>query len=151
VIKLIKTTPDHKDFKFLVSKLDAYLAIQDGDDHAFYNQYNSTDTIKHVILCYDDNNVVGCGTFKPVSATTVEIKRMYTEPSARGKGIATKIVKALEVWATSLGYTTCILETGIKLKEAIALYKKNNYIITENYGQYKGVATSVCFKKNLKN
>jgi putative acetyltransferase len=37
---LKRTDPGDKDFIDLVRLLDAELAIRDGDDHAFYSQYN---------------------------------------------------------------------------------------------------------------
>jgi hypothetical protein len=42
-----------------------------------------------------------------------------------------------------------ILETGFMQKEAISLYQKLSYTITENYGQYIGIENSVCMKKNI--
>ena len=42
-------------------------------------------------------------------------------------------------------------ETGKRQPEAIALYEKNGYNRTPNYGQYVGVENSVCFEKVLDN
>ena len=67
----------------------------------------------------------------------------------RGEGIATIILKELEVWAAELHYEKCRLETGKKQPEAIELYKKNGYKVIPNYGQYEGVENSVCFEKSL--
>jgi putative acetyltransferase len=77
------------------------------------------------------------------------VKRMYVAVEHRGKGIASIILAELEKWAAELGNTKCVLETGIKQPEAIALYKKSGYIIILSYGQYKNVANSVCFEKTL--
>jgi putative acetyltransferase len=63
--------------------------------------------------------------------------------------LATMVLKELEAWVKENSYTSSILETGFKQPEAIALYKKNGYSLIPNYGQYKGVETSVCFKKML--
>lgn len=94
-------------------------------------------------------DAVGCGAFKEFNDETVEIKRMFVPDEQRGKGIASKVLKELEAWALELGYTTCILETGKRQPEAIALYKKNGYELIPNYGQYAGVENSVCFQKVL--
>jgi hypothetical protein len=48
-------------------------------------------------------------------------------------------------------FTSCILETGQRYPEAIALYLKNGFQITENYGQYIGIEDSVCFQKKYNN
>ena len=72
---------------------------------------------------------------------------MYVRENQRGKGIATTILQELEKWAHKLSYEKCILETGIKQPEAIALYRKNGYNIIPNYGQYLNIENSVCFEK----
>jgi len=87
---------------------------------------------------------------KEVNPATMEIKRMYTIPESRGKGLATKVLTQLETWATELSYEKCLLETGKRQPEAIELYRKNGYIIIPNYGQYAGVENSLCFEKTVK-
>ncbi|HEY5687988.1 MAG TPA: GNAT family N-acetyltransferase [Yeosuana sp.] len=149
MIKLVRTNSKNIDFINLVKDLDAFLKITDGDEHEFYNQYNHIDVIKHTLVVYLNNQPVGCGALKPFNTDNIEIKRMFTRTEARGNGIATKILHELEAWAKELNYKSCILETGIRQMEAIALYKKNNYQLTSNYGQYINVVNSLCFKKNL--
>ena len=148
-MKFIRTNSENKDFKGLVKQLDAYLAITDGDDHSFYNQFNTLDSIKYVIVVYENNIPLGCGAIKQFDDETLEIKRMYTTPQSRGKGIASKLFVELEQWAKELSYKKCVLETGIRQVEAIGLYKKNGFTLIPNYGQYKGVKDSRCFEKKL--
>jgi len=149
MVSCICTTSDNTDFKALVALLDADLRLRDGDEHAFYAQYNKTDAIKHVIVAYDGDVPVGCGAIKDYDADAMEVKRMYVTKDMRGHGIASAILKELENWAAELHYQKCILETGKKQPEAIALYLKNNYTIIPNYGQYTGIENSVCFEKRL--
>lgn len=149
MITLLRTTAKHSHFVELVKHLDADLAIRDGNDHDFYNQCNKIDAIKYAVIAYQNDTPIGCGALKEYSPTTMELKRMYTLPSSRGKGVATGVLKELENWATELGYTTIILETGINQPEAIALYHKHGYHVIANYGQYAGVENSVCFEKAL--
>ncbi len=150
MLRLIRTNSDHPDFINLVKDLDAYLKIVDGDDHEFYNQFNNIDVLKHTVIAYVDNQPVGCGAFKAFNNSSVEIKRMYTSPVARNKGIASAILKDLEDWAKELNIKSTLLETGLKQTEAVKFYKKNNYKIIPNFGQYAGVENSVCFLKELK-
>ncbi len=133
----------------LVADLDADLRIRDGEDHAFFAQFNHIDTIKHVVVAYDDGQAAGCGAVKQYSDDTMEVKRMYVSPDKRGKGIASMVLTELENWAGELGYQKCILETGEKQPEAIGLYHKSNYRVVPNYGQYADVETSICFEKTL--
>lgn len=149
MVTLLRTDSKHIDFITLVQKLDQELAQRDGDDHAFYDQFNKIDLIRHALVVYDQDIPVACGAIKEFAPGMMEIKRMYTLPDYRGKGIATKILTALEKWALELSYEKCILETGKKQPEAIALYKKNGYKTIPNYGQYAGVDNSVCFEKTL--
>nr|WP_315417299.1 GNAT family N-acetyltransferase [uncultured Pedobacter sp.] len=148
-LTLIRTDSDHTDFRQLVVLLDQDLAVRDGDDHPFYAQFNKVDAIKEVIVAYQNDVPVGCGAIKPFSATEAEVKRMFVHPDYRNKGIAAKIVTALGNWATEIGFSATVLETGKKQPEAIALYQKIGYQITPNYGQYVGVDNSVCMTKPL--
>ena len=149
MIKLIRTDSENKNFIDLVKSLDADLKIRDGDDHDFYNQYNAIDTLNHVVVAYHNDEAVGCGAFKQMENDTVEIKRMYVNPNHRGKKIATKILVGLELWVQESGFKKILLETGTSMPEAIGLYKKCGYQVIENYGQYIGIDTSVCFSKQF--
>ncbi|MEX6689604.1 GNAT family N-acetyltransferase [Danxiaibacter flavus] len=147
LITIKRTDSTDSDFIQLVCELDKDLAIRDGVDHSFYDQFNKIDMIKHAIVGYEENTPVACGAIKEYAAETMEVKRMYVLPEKRGKGFASDVLNALEEWAKELGYRKCILETGKKQPEAIQLYTKNNYAIIPNYGQYEGIENSVCFEK----
>lgn len=136
-------------FRELVAMLDTFLAERDGKDHAFYAQFNKLDNIKNTIVCFDDNEAIGCGAFKQYDETTVEIKRMFVKPSYRAKGAATKVLQELEKWAIENNFSSAILETVKNQPEAVALYKKNGYTIIPNFGQYKNVENSICMHKIL--
>lgn len=150
MIKIIRTNSDNQDFIGLVKYLDADLAERDGIDNSFYAQFNKIDKIKYVVVAYENDKPMGCGAIKEYAPNTMEIKRMYTSPDSRGKGIATKVLTELERWATELSYEKCILETGKRQPEAIGLYQKNGYKLIPNYGQYAEIENSLCFEKVLK-
>ncbi len=146
---IIRTDSTDKDFVELVKQLDADLAKRDGDEHAFYHQFNKIDMIKHAVVLYEDGIAVSCGAIKESIPGSMEVKRMYTIPGYREKGLTSVVLSALEKWAAELGYPKCVLETGKKQPEAIALYKKSGYKIIPNYGQYIGIENSVCFEKEV--
>jgi len=150
VITIKRIDSENRDFIELVKYLDADLAIRDGEDHSFYAQFNKIDKIKYVVVAYENDKAVSCGAIKEYTSSIMEIKRMYTLPERRGKGIASKVLIELEKWALELSYEKCILETGKKQPEAIALYEKNGYKIIPNYGQYAEAENSVCFEKEIK-
>lgn len=149
MLKFVRTISDNKDFLELVKELDQDLAIRDAKDRVFYNQFNKLDTIKHVIVAFENDVPAGCGAIKHYSDDTMEIKRMFVPLNLRGKGIASLVLSELEKWTMELSYSKCILETGKRQPEAIALYKKNGYTVIPNYGQYKNIENSICFHKLL--
>jgi len=146
---LKRTNSDDTDFISLVALLDKDLAIRDGEDHGFYNQFNKIDKIKHAVVFYENDIAVGCGAFREKESDSVEIKRMYVHPDHRKKGIASQVLTELERWAAEIKYPYTVLETGKKQPEAIALYQKSGYSIIPNYPPYENVENSVCMKKTL--
>jgi putative acetyltransferase len=144
-----RTNSTNKDFINLVKKLDAYLKITDGDEHDFYNQFNHIDVLKEVVIFYAEDFAVGCGAIKKFDDVSVEVKRMFVASEKRGLGVSQKIIKELETWSKEFGYKKCVLETGIRQVEAVKFYKKCDYKIIPNYGQYKNMENSICFEKQL--
>lgn len=148
-MKIQRTDSSGRDFRDLVQLLDADLAVRNGEDQAFYNQFNNIDVIKNCIVIYVDETPAACGAFKKFADDTVEIKRMYTHPDFRKRGLATVIVKELEKWAKELNYKKAVLETSLEQNEALSVYEKSSYIRIPNYSQYIGVEKSVCYEKIL--
>lgn len=148
-MKIQRTDSSGKDFRDLVKLLDADLALRNGEDQAFYNQFNNIDVVKNCIVVYIDEIPAACGAFKKFENDTVEIKRMYTHPDFRKKGLATAIVKELEEWAKELNYKKAVLETSLEQNEALSVYEKSGYQRIPNYGQYTGIEKSVCYEKTL--
>ena len=146
-MKIIRTDAKNPDFIRLISELDAYLKVTDGEDHEFYNQFNGLDNIKNVVIAYKDKQAIGCGAFKKFDDETAEIKRMYVKINHRGYGIAQAILNSLELWASEKDFKKCILETGDRQIEAIKFYNKSGYIRIANYGQYAQMDNSNCFEK----
>ncbi len=149
MLRLVRTTSEDSDFSSLVRLLDQELAAIDGAEASFYAQYNKVNLIRHVVVAYQADEPVGCGAFKEFATDTVEIKRMFVSPTHRQRGVARTVLAELEQWASELGYPNAVLETGRRQPEAIALYERSGYARTPNYGQYVGVANSVCFRKDL--
>ena len=149
MIQITQTDSSNPDFQSLVQLLDADLAFRDGEDHAFYAQFNKSNQLKHVIVLYQDNVAIACGAIREWAEGVMEIKRMFVQPTYRRLGFAKKVVSNLESWSEQLGYHTCVLETGKNQPEAIQLYQKIGYTIIPNYGQYIGVENSVCMQKKF--
>lgn len=147
--KIIRTTSANADFRKLVNALDEDLYQRNGDTQKQYDQYNKIDRIKHAVVIYFDNQPVGCGCFKMYDEQTIEVKRMFVQHALRGKKLAAQILQELEKWAIEEGFRFAVLETGVRQIEAIRLYTRAGYSLTENYGQYIGMEDSICYLKNL--
>ena len=79
MIAVKRTDSTNQDFVGLVQLLDADLAIRDGADHDFYDQFNKIDAIKHAVVAYKNNGPVGCGAIKEMGNEVVEVKRMFVK------------------------------------------------------------------------
>ena len=147
IITCRRTDSNDPDFRKLVSMLDAELRELDGEDHAFYAQFNTITELRYAVVAYDGAEPVGSGALKAYSPEALEVKRMYVPGSKRNKGIASIVLKELEQWTKELGFSHCILETGNRQPDAIALYQKNGYTRIPNFGPYVVDENSVCFEK----
>jgi GNAT superfamily N-acetyltransferase len=150
MITFERTDSADPDFRILIEQLDRELYERYGAGQDFFAQFNTLNAIQHVVIACQGAVPAGCGAFKIYTGHTVEIKRMFVAKAFRGHGIATGILRMLEQWAAELKYSEAILETGTRQPEAIALYTRSGYTIMENYGQYAGIAESICMRKPLK-
>jgi GNAT superfamily N-acetyltransferase len=78
-----------------------------------------------------------------------ELKRMYVVPDMRGRGLARRILTALEEDARAAGRVRMVLETGDKQPEAIGLYMATGYEPCAKFGYYRCYEDSRCYAKTL--
>jgi GNAT superfamily N-acetyltransferase len=110
----------------------------------------TADTMAVFLVARDsDGTAVGCGGLRPLGPNTAEIKRMYVDPSARGTGVATALLRALEDHAWELGIPRLLLETGTGQPDAMRFYQREGYEPIEAYGPYRGEPISRCFARDL--
>ena len=148
--EFIRTTSEIIDFRSMVIAMDEDLILRNGETQKLYHQYNKIDHIDHAVVVYAENKPVGCSCFKRFDDQTIEVKRMFVLPEMRGNQLAARLLDELEKWALEEGFSKAVLETGLRQVEAIRLYTKAGYTLTENYGQYVGMADSICYRKELK-
>lgn len=92
----------------------------------------------------------GCGALRRLDGDVAEIKRMYVVPAARGTGVATAILRALEEAAVDRGWTTLRLETGTEQPDAQRFYQREGYHRIPPFGAYAGSTLSVCYERTLR-
>ena len=70
---------------------------------------------------------VGCAGLRTFSAGIGEIKRMWVSPRARGRGVARRLLAALEDVARERRLRAVRLDTHSSLAEALQLYRTSGY------------------------
>jgi GNAT superfamily N-acetyltransferase len=103
------------------------------------------------LVAYLNGEPVGCAGWRSHgdSGETAELKRMYTAPAARGRGVARAMLAAVERSARDRGRKRLILECGNRQPEAITLYQASGYERIENFGYYRDSPECVSFGRTL--
>lgn len=104
--------------------------------------------VRFVVARDEDGVALGTGALS-LSGDWAELKRMWVDPAARGKGISKAILADLEVRAAGSGVAVLRLETGVANHEALALYERAGYARREPFGDYKPDPLSVFMEKQL--
>jgi GNAT superfamily N-acetyltransferase len=81
----------------------------------------------------EDGDAVCCGGVKALGGGACEIKRMFVVPSARRRGLAGELLRALEEAARGLGHSVARLDTGPRQPHAEAFYRAAGYEPIENF------------------
>ena len=100
-----------------------------------------------------DGHPVGCGGVA-LFDDYAEVKRMYTRPVARGRGIAKALLIRIEDEVCGAGMSVLRLETGTHQHEAIGLHERMGFRPRGPFGPYaampaQNVETSLFFEKIL--
>lgn len=102
------------------------------------------------LVAYLDGQPVGCGGWRSHGDDdTAELKRMYTAPAARGRGVARAVLAAVERSAREQGRKRIILECGDRQPEAVALYTTAGYEPIPNFGFYRDEPGCLSFGRVL--
>lgn len=150
---------DHPDAVKLDAEVQAEYHVRYGDggdatpmDPADFRPPNGT-----YLIAYDESGVpVASGGWRAQDANgegnrdgDAELKRMYVIEQMRGRGLARRVLAALEEDARAAGRVRVVLETGTKQPEAIALYTSSGYEPCEKFGYYRFHEESRCYAKTL--
>jgi putative acetyltransferase len=150
MIKVSRETPSQDDIVTLIRQADALMqSLYPAESNHLVDVAALAQPPVHFFVAREDGRALGWGAFVLGRYGHAEMKRVFVEPAARGKGIARAIMDVLEREAASLGVTLMQLETGIKQSEAIALYRKFGYTERGPFGAYQPDPLSLFMEKRL--
>jgi GNAT superfamily N-acetyltransferase len=136
----------------LIAALDAELASRYPEMGATHFRLESQEVAEGrgaFLVAYAGDEPAGCGAVRLISETEAEIKRMYTAPDSRGRGIAKAVLAALEAEARRLGARRLVLETGVRQPEAVHVYEGAGFSPIPLFGDYVDSSFSICMAKDL--
>jgi GNAT superfamily N-acetyltransferase len=103
------------------------------------------------LIAYLNGVPSACGgyrTYDPATAT-IELKKLYTTPQLRGKGLGRQLSTRLEQHAADHGARRAILETGVRSHGALALFRRAGYQPTAGYVTGRDPTINRAFVKDL--
>ena len=125
VLRIERRADDDADVRAAQAAYLAEIARRFGRPLDLWNQGALTPA--RSLLVVDEGRPVGCGVLRDLAPGVGEIKRMWLHPDARGLGLGTRLLAALESAARHAGHHAVRLDTNESLREAIALYESAGY------------------------
>lgn len=155
-MKLVTVPFDHPDAVALRAAQQAYgdelYASDPSSEHRFSSEVLDPASVLLTVVAYDGDRPVGHACLRRLSgdmAGELEIKRMYVEPDARGRGIADALLAAMERRAQDEGAARVVIHTGDRQLAALRFYERHGYTPIDVFPPYEAVAYSRCFERLL--
>ncbi len=149
-VTLTATSPRAPEAQALIADLDASLRLvyPETSIHGLHDEDFNGDRFV-LLVARSGGGAVGCGGLRSLDDAVAEVKRMYVVPAWRGRGLARRILAAIEALAVGRGHTLLRLETGKRQIEALSLYRSSGFNEIPLYGEYVSDPFSVCFEKKV--
>ncbi len=136
--------------RYLVEQVQQeYVARYGGRDAAVVDPADFTPPAGLFLVVEVDGVPAGCGAWRVLPSGDVEIKRVYVEPAFRRRGLARRIMAALESSAARAGHRSVVLNSGQQQPEALAMYAQLGYRAVPGYGVYACAPDAVFLGKEL--
>lgn len=149
-IEIAVETPLQDDVRVLVSELNEALLALTPLEFCFHLTVEQMATpATTLFVARDDGEAVACGALHRHQGGIGEIKRMYTRPSHRGRGIGGEIVERIEETAHAEGLAKLVLETGDRHPAAWAVYERAGFARCGPVLDYPDSKWSIFYEKNL--
>lgn len=142
--------PDSEDAVALIEELEAHLdpLYPKESRHGYSVEKLLRENVSFFVI-RDNETLIGCGGVQFFGSDYGEIKRMYIRPQFRGLGFAKLMLDHLSECTRSNGINLLRLETGIHQHDAIALYERAGFRLTQPFGDYKPDPLSRFYEKQL--
>ena len=143
-------SPDQPEVRAMLDQLDAYCAAlyPAESNHLMDIASLLAGDVLFLVARDVEGRAVGCAALANRGGYG-EVKRMYVEEAGRGRGIGSKLLEQLVMFARMSGLQVLRLETGIHQPEAIRLYERAGFSRCEPFGDYQPDPLSLFMEKNL--
>ena len=122
----------HDAYAMVCEYYEAAGVVQRETEETFFRDYFGAGA--GVWLARSGDHIMGCIALRRQSEPhSGEIKRMYVKPEARGRGIAQRLLEAVEAFARASGYRSIYLDTTDQMRAAVSLYQRNGYQACPRY------------------
>lgn len=144
-------TPDQPDvLAFLASADERAVALYPADSrHGMATAALLAAKVRFFVARHD-GRALGCGGYVMLPEQSAEVKRLFVDPAARGRGVGGAIMQEIEAAAAAEGARTLVLETGIKSSEALRLYARLGFVVCGPFATYRPDPLSVFMVKPVK-
>jgi putative acetyltransferase len=156
-IVISQERPDQPEVVALLNSLDRYLgSLYPPEANHIMDEQSLLAPEVGFFVARDAGRIVGTGAFRRMPGESAtggerygEIKRMYVDPTLRGKRIGSRLLEVLEDKLFDEGITLALLETGAEQTQAVRLYERSGYTLRGPFGGYPNNGLSVFYAKVL--
>jgi putative acetyltransferase len=143
-------SPLQDDVRALIRDLNAALlelTPAEFCSHMTAEEMSGPDTT--VFVAREEGRAIACGALRRHSAELAEVKRMFTLPNRRGRGIGGRILADIEALARREGMSRLVLETGDRHPAAWRVYERCGFRRCGPVLDYPDTGYSVFYEKSL--
>lgn len=153
VVRIDVSPYDHPDAAPLIAELQRFYVVRYGEeDMTPVDPAHFAPPRGLFLIAYLDERAVACAGWRVhegPDGPEAELKRMYTSPAARGRGVGRAVLAEVERTAAAAGYRRVVLETGTRQPEALALYRAAGYVDVPKFGYYADAPSAVHLGKTI--
>ena len=150
MLAIAPESPRQAEVIALLNQSDAYMAaLYPAESNHLLDVESLCAPGVHFLVARWEGRIIGCAALVQGQGGQGEIKRMFVDPSARGKGAGRGLLEWIEAIAKEEAIHLLQLETGGRQPEALALYRRFGYVERGPFGIYQPDPMSLFMEKRL--